>query len=318
MSVIVHVAVAVIVNADNEVCISLRHKTSHQGDFWEFPGGKIEPEETVEQALLREIKEELNLEIKSSRPLICIRHDYHDKNVVLHVRKVLSYNGQATGLEGQQVKWLPVRQLRADEFPAANVAIINALQLPDKYLITGKFINQDDFVSKLNNALANGIRLVQLRLKNGDISVEKAQSLIRQCALLCNTAGAHLLLNVPQSYRQIVALSNVKFDGFHADSRTLTALSERPVGKLFSASCHNHQALLKAQQLKADFVVLSPVQKTASHPDMQAMGWPVFSAMVEPCTMPVYALGGVSENDLPQAWSQGAQGVAAISAFWKR
>ena len=72
----------------------------------------------------------------------------------------------------------------------------------------------------------------------------------------------------------------------------------------------------KALELDADFVVLSPVQKTASHPDMPAMGWEVFSSMIEDIPVPVYALGGVSGDDLETAWSHGAQGVAAISAFW--
>jgi len=142
---IVHVAVAVIVNDDNEVCISLRHQNSHQGSLWEFPGGKIEQNESVEQALAREIKEELNLDIAASRPLITITHNYHDKKVCLHVNRVTAYRGQATGIEGQQVRWLPVNQLSRYEFPAANFSIIKALQLPDKYLITGKFIDEEDF-----------------------------------------------------------------------------------------------------------------------------------------------------------------------------
>jgi len=65
MSDIVHVAVAVIVNENNEVCISLRDKDAHQGGLWEFPGGKVESDETIAHALIREIKEELNIEIRS-------------------------------------------------------------------------------------------------------------------------------------------------------------------------------------------------------------------------------------------------------------
>ncbi len=316
MSDIVHVAVAVIVNEDNQVCISLRHENAHQGGLWEFPGGKVELDETIEQTLQREIKEELNLEIKTSRPFISIKHDYQDRKVCLHVHKILSYDGQAIGLEGQQIKWLPISQLLPDQFPTANISIIKALQLPDKYLITGKFASETEFISKLKNALEGGIQLVQLRLKDGDISIKKAQSLIQQSATLCTAAGACLLLNVAQCYLRVLDLSKIEFDGFHADSQTLKSLSVRPQGRLFSASCHNQQELQKAVQLKADFVVLSAVQKTASHPQMAAMGWPVFSALVEQCNIPIYALGGVSEANLNDAWLHGAQGVAAISAFW--
>jgi len=158
---------------------------------------------------------------------------------------------------------------------------------------------------------------VQLRLKMGHLDAEKVSALVQQVSSLCVQAGVKLLFNIPQDYLQLLDLSNIDFDGFHADSRMLKTLQQRPDGKLFSASCHNEDELLKARQLGADFVVLSPVQKTASHPDMQAMGWQKFSSLVEKCTMPVYALGGVSENDMQDAWSHGAQGIAAISAFWR-
>ncbi len=318
MSNIVHVAVAVIVNTNNEVCISLRHKNAHQGGLWEFPGGKVEQGETIKQALIREIKEELNLEIKQLRPLITINHSYDDKAVCLHVCKVISYQGEATGLEGQQLKWLPVSQLYAHDFPAANLPIIKAVQLPDKYLITGKFIDSDDFIYKLKNALDSGIQLVQLRLKKGTLSSDKVPSLLHQASLLCAKVDAKLLFNIPEDYLKLINISTIKFDGFHADSKTLKILSQRPEGRLFSASCHNMEELLLAIKLNSDFVVLSPVQKTASHPDMQAMGWSQFSNLVENIPVPVYALGGVSENDLEAAWQHGAQGIAAISALWEK
>ncbi len=336
MSDIVHVAVAVIVNTNNEVCISLRHKNTHQGGLWEFPGGKVEHSESIKQALVREIREELNLEIKQSRPLITINHNYHDKAVCLHVCKVILYQGEATGLEGQQVKWLPVSQLSADDFPAANLPVIKALQLPDKYLITGKFTDSDDFFYKLKNAINSGIKLVQLRLKdnvikekgmkeNGRQGISQLQFLLEQSAELCKQAEVNLMLNLSADDLHSLDLSKIEFAGFHADSKTLNTLSQRPLevfkarprGGLFSASCHNMEELILAIKLNADFVVLSPVQKTASHPDMPAMGWRQFSNLIENISVPVYALGGVSENDLEAAWQHGGQGIAAISALWE-
>ena len=318
MSKIIHVAVAVIVNESNEVCISLRHRNSHQGGLWEFPGGKVEKDETVEQTLIREIKEELGLKIRKFRPLIQIAHNYADKNVCLHVYKILSYQGQAVALEGQQLKWLSISQLATYDFPQANTAIISLLQLPEKYLITGKFLDTDDFIKKLKNALDNGFTLVQLRLKNDSLKdLSHAQALIEQASKLCKQVGAKLMLNLSEDWLNVIDLSLIEFDGFHADSKTLQTLSQRPDASLFSASCHNKKELLKAERLNSDFVVLSPVQKTASHPEMQAIGWLQFSSMIEKISMPVYALGGVSEKDIKTAWSYGAQGVAAISAFWK-
>jgi len=317
MSDIVHVAVAVIMNERNEVCISLRDKDAHQGGLWEFPGGKLEQGETVEQALIREVKEELTLVIEQSRPVITITHDYPDKTVCLYVRKTLSYQGQAVGVEGQQVKWVPVSQLSDYDFPAANLSIIKVLQLPDKYLITGKWLDNDDFINKLKKALNHDIKLVQLRLKNDSKKdMSQMQSLFENVAILCKQANTKLMLNAADNYLDIIDLTNIDFEGFHADSRTLMSLSRRPKGRLFSASCHSEEELVKAAQLQADFVVLSPVQKTASHPEMPAMGWQQFAAMLEHIAIPVYALGGLTEKDMKVARQHGAQGIAAISAFW--
>lgn len=313
----VHVAVAVISNEHNEVCVSLRQPQAHQGGLWEFPGGKVEHGETVEQALVREIAEEINLEIIASRPLIRIAHTYPDKTVCLHVYRVERFRGQARGMEGQPVKWLAQSELVFYDFPEANYAIIKAMSLPDKYLITGKFTDHDDFQRKLEKALGSGIKLVQLRLKQGSLDdPAQVQALAETSAALCGRAGARLLLNIASDYDPYLDLSAIDFSGFHADSGKLKTLDERPPGELFCASCHNSEELQKAMALKADFMVLSPVQPTASHPDMQASGWERFSEMIENIPVPVYALGGVSGKDLEAAFAHGAQGVAAISAFW--
>ena len=318
MTNIVHVAVAVIMDANNKVCITLRSKNSHQGGLWEFPGGKIEPGETVEQALSREIKEELNLAIKSSRPLITITHAYPEVSVCLHVQKVLVYSGKAKGMEGQRLKWEEVAELLYLDFPKASAPIISALQLPERYLITGSFNDQNNFIYKLKNALKSNIRLVQLRLKNENLErLNDPQQLIEDVAAICKNAEAKLLLNLSETYTQSIDFSKVEFSGFHADSASLMKISKRPEGKLFSASCHNESELEKALRLKADFIVLSPVKKTSSHPDAKPIGWNNFTKLTEGISLPVYALGGLSEIDLNDAWSNGAQGVAAISAFWK-
>lgn len=325
MSDTVHVAVAVIVNEKNKVCISLRHKASHQGGLWEFPGGKIESDETDEKALIREIKEELNLDIKQSRPLIKINHHYPDDNktVCLHVRKVISYQGEALGVEGQQVRWISIARLPDYDFPAANQAIIKALRLPDKYLITGSFVDSADFCHKLQNALNKNIKLVQLRLKNSSFNdMSQAYALLEQASLLCRQSDAMLMLNLPPNLIEALDLSQLDYDGIHADSRTLNLMSAGEAQKihsekLLSASCHTREELMKAVQLQSDFVVLSPVQKTSSHPDTPALGWGMFTSMIEDVALPVYALGGVSDDDVSTSWLHGAQGVAAISAFWK-
>ncbi len=220
-------------------------------------------------------------------------------------------------MEGQVLKWVGLSRLLEYDFPAANAAIIAAIKLPECYLITGTFTDQKNFIWKLKYALKNNILLVQLRLKNNNFSqVDNHQKFIHDVSLICEQAGAELLLNLSEKWVSEINLKEISFSGFHVDSKSLMKFSKRPKGELFSASCHTEKELEQALQLKADFVVLSPVQKTSSHPDMKPIGWDKFSALTEKISVPVYALGGVSEADLYVAQEHGAQGVAAISAFW--
>lgn len=123
----VHVAVGVI-KKDDLIFIAKRHESQHQGGKWEFPGGKVEAGETVTQALARELKEEIGIEVKSSTPFLEIHHDYPDKSVHLDIHLVEAFDGEAKHQEGQEHKWVAIRDLNNYEFPAANVVIIEKLQ----------------------------------------------------------------------------------------------------------------------------------------------------------------------------------------------
>lgn len=123
----VHVAVGVIENADGDIFISKRHKDLHQGDKWEFPGGKVEADETVYDALVRELREECNIVVQSASPLTVIHHNYGDKRVVLDVWRVISFEGAIAQREGQEWRWVPAYALQAYQFPKANEAIIELL-----------------------------------------------------------------------------------------------------------------------------------------------------------------------------------------------
>ena len=123
----VQVAVAVIVNAAGQVLISYRNAKQHQGSKWEFPGGKVEQGETVQQALQREISEELNLTFAASMPLLEVEHHYPEYHVCLYIHLVKQYYGEACGSEGQDIRWCAIDQLECYEFPEANQPIIQYL-----------------------------------------------------------------------------------------------------------------------------------------------------------------------------------------------
>lgn len=124
----VHVAVGVV-EQDGQILLARRHQHQHQGNLWEFPGGKVEAGETVQQALQRELREELAIEIDLAQtsPLITVEHDYQDKAVCLEVFRITAFSGEPLGQQGQPLQWVSVTELPTLDFPAANRAIIAAL-----------------------------------------------------------------------------------------------------------------------------------------------------------------------------------------------
>ena len=153
----IHVAVGVIRNPDGKILIAKRPKEKHMGGLWEFPGGKIEAGESVQQALLRELREEVNIHCTRFENLIRIEHRYPDKHVVLDVQLVDAFTGEAAGKEGQEIKWVRVDDLENYTFPEANKPIITAVKLPRRFLITRKCLDINDFRSQLADDNGSGI-----------------------------------------------------------------------------------------------------------------------------------------------------------------
>jgi 8-oxo-dGTP diphosphatase len=115
-------------HSDNAlILIARRPGHLHQGGLWEFPGGKVEPNEHHYDSLVRELKEELNITVTSASPLMEISHDYSDKSVTLDIWKVINFDGYAEGVEGQEIRWVPLSELCDYNFPTANEAILERL-----------------------------------------------------------------------------------------------------------------------------------------------------------------------------------------------
>jgi len=124
----VSVAVGVILRGD-EVFLSLRPEHVHQGGKWEFPGGKVERDESPLEALRRELSEEVGLDGPyDTRELVTVRHHYGDKQVILHVFIVENFSSEPFGVEQQETAWVSVEGLDDVDLPAANVEIVNALK----------------------------------------------------------------------------------------------------------------------------------------------------------------------------------------------
>ena len=123
---IVEVAVGVI-KRDNKIYISKRADDLHQGGKWEFPGGKREDHETIEQTLTRELSEEIGIQVTKQSLFMLIEHDYGDKKVRLDVRLVENFEGVPSHLEGQKSQWVDINNLSQFTFPDANKVIIDKL-----------------------------------------------------------------------------------------------------------------------------------------------------------------------------------------------
>lgn len=302
----IHVAVGVVWR-DGKILITRRADHAHQGGLWEFPGGKLEPGESVVAALRRELREEVGILVEDAAPLIKINYRYPDKRVILDVWQVHAFSGTATACEGQPLQWVAPGCLQDYAFPAANRPIINAALLPSRYAIlegsSGIEVRQ-----RLQDMIAARVEMLQMRLKA--LPDDELPAIASWVAEQCRNHGILLLRNADLPVSRIVA------DGLHLSSRALLALDARPDGlRWLAASCHNLDELRHAEAIGVDFAVLAPVLPTATHPTAIPLGWAAFRELVEQVNLPVFALGGLALADLPTALAAGAQGIAGIGAF---
>ena len=308
---LLHVAVGVVRNDRGEILIARRHDHLHQGGLWEFPGGKVEPMESTEEALMRELREELSITVEHSTPLIKIRHDYGDRQVLLDVWQVYDFNGNPQGLQNQPILWVSPDALHQFDFPAANRPIIAAARLPAFYpIVNGGLGDEEALFAKLEDLCRAGYTLAQWRVK---ISDETAYLGLTRCAVkFCQPFGLGLLLNATPGL-----VMQTEAAGVHINSRRLMALKHRPLPETawVAASCHSPEEIRQAELIGIDFVLLSPVLPTISHPDARPLGWKIFGEWADRANLPVFALGGMTIDHLEQAKQQGGQGVAGIRGF---
>lgn len=308
----IHVVAAVITDARGRVLLNRRTENRDMAGLWEFPGGKREAGETSEQALVRELREELGIEAQVGDWLMDVPQLYPDKHLRLEVRHVRHWKGTPRGREGQAITWVAPDKLARYSMPPADLPVVAALRHPDRYLITPEPEADDEaahqlWYTRLAQALEAGARRVQLRTPTSAARVALAEQAIGR-----HRKDVQWLLNRDIELAQRLGV------GVHLGGEQLEQLQERPLpeGQLVAASCHDLAQLQAAQRLGCDFAVLGPVQATASHPQATPLGWQAFEALRAQVSLPIYALGGLGADDIVQARRHGAQGIAAIRGFW--
>ncbi len=337
----IDVLAGVLRDARGRLLVCQRPPGKHLAGLWEFPGGKRDPGESRVDALTRELREELGIEVVDARPLCTIRHDYVDTAIRLDAWTVERWRGDPVGLDGQAFAWVPPAQLLSWPLASADRAILTAARLPDGYAITPEPEELDGFVDRIDRLLAGGVRLLQLRGKA--LAPDRLAALARHCRDSADRHGADLLINgqpilaaelgvglhLPSDLLRRWHAGTVdhaaeawlphRIDGRLAHDATGDRTASPPTRQArgwLAASCHDAVELAMAADLGCDFAVLSPVAATPSHPGAIALGWQGLSALVADSPLPVYALGGVARKDIAEARDRGARGIAGIRAFW--
>lgn len=310
MSAIVDVAAAVILRPDGAFLLARRPAGKVYAGYWEFPGGKVEPDEPLEDALARELHEELGIDVVAATPWITRVFSYPHATVRLHFFRVFEWRGAPHPKEAQAILWQRFGEPLATPMLPANAPVLASLALPQEYAITNAVaLGVEAQLARLDARLAAGLRLLQVR--EPGLPAPQRAAFARAVIERARGAGARILVNDDAALAEAVGA-----DGVHYRARSLMALDARPAHALVAASCHSADELAQAVRLELDFIVLGPVAPTPSHPGARTLGWAGFAALARGASLPVFAIGGMRPDDLDAARRHGAHGLAMISGSW--
>ncbi len=299
------VAVAILQKPDGSFLLSSRPEGKPYPHYWEFPGGKIEPGETMLEAMVRELQEELNVTITRAAPWFTFVMHYTHAMVRLHCWRVREWTGEMRGMEGQGFRWQnSVAAIDVSPTLPGCVPIFQALRLPTLYAVTNAAeLGEPEYLRRLEGQLTRGLKLIQVREK------EMAPQRLREfAAAVLERARAHdaqVLIN-----GDVALAEELGADGVHLSAAELARLAVRPSFAWVGASCHSRAEIERAAALKCDFAVLGSVAHTLTHPGREPLGWQRFAEMALNAPIPVFAIGGMLRADLERAQESGAHGVA--------
>lgn len=311
------VAVAVLRRSDGRVLIAERAAWRHQGGRLEFPGGKIDPDESLASALGRELEEELGVRPLQWELFMRVRHRYEDRDVILHACLVEGWSGEPRAMEEQPLDWLRPEELVHERFPAANRPIVAALQYPDRCLVTPtpRTSGVDGILAGIERAIVAGTRLIQLRAPG--LAPESWRRLVEGACRIAEAAPGRVRLiansDDPECLQRCPALA-----GLHLGAEAARHFDRRPVppDRLLSCACHDLEEIHRAEKLEADLMLLGNVDSTPTHPGHSPLGWEGLEALTAATVLPAYAIGGMRLEDIPRARERGAIGIAAIRGLW--
>jgi 8-oxo-dGTP diphosphatase len=313
---ITRVAAAIMFRSDVEFLLAQRPAGKPYPGYWEFPGGKIEAGETALEALSRELKEELDVEVIEATPWVTRTHVYTHATVHLSFFRVTRWQGEPRGLEGQAHVWQTVDQLSVGPMLPANTPIFRSLALPTVMRVSN--IEGMGEAAWLQSLRSDTAALVQLREKSWCGDDERIMAMVESIATR-NTATSGPqhpcvinsdMLATPAALGRIWS-QNV---GLHMTSAMLATATARPTYLTalawWGASCHSRAEIERANAIGCDYAVLGPVKPTPSHPGAPGIGWDAFREWKADSAIPVFAIGGMNADDKAASRAAGAHGVA--------
>jgi 8-oxo-dGTP diphosphatase len=297
---------AAVIERPGEFLLAKRPEGKPYPGYWEFPGGKMETGEDARAALVRELREELGIEVREATPWITRVYTYTHATVRLHFFRVTAWDGEPQPLEDQAIEWQRIEAPSVAPMLPANAPVLAALALPDIMVVSNAAAQGiEAWIQALAARALEERMLVQIREKGANR--QQLQHLLSRTLARAEPFGSRIVVNSDCG-------SFPQGGGVHLTSRALMAANARPEVLLVGASCHDEAELAQAEKLRVDYVVLGPVKPTASHPGAAVLGWQRFAQLGRERSMPIYAIGGLTRADLPEARRHGAHGLALLSA----
>ena len=308
-------AAVILRNNGMEYLLAQRPPGKAYAGYWEFPGGKVEAGESFDDALVRELQEELGITVTEVTPWVTRHFVYPHARVEIRFFRVTAWEGTLHPHEHTDTAWLETGAMAGgkdlDAMPVspvlpANTPILRALALPEVYALT----NASEAGCATEFARIERARPMLVQVREKSLDAQQRLDFAREVVARVHAYGGHVLLNGSEKEAQAVGA-----DGVHLTAAALMACEQRPDLPLVFASCHTPAELRKASALALDAVVLGSVKSTPTHPGQLPLGWPGFAELIEGYALPVYAIGGMKHGDVADAKANSAQGVAMMRGW---
>jgi 8-oxo-dGTP diphosphatase len=289
------ISVALIQNGSSYICLQRKNKLYN--NYIEFPGGKLLPGETKSNCLIREIKEELNINVNKFRFIGAIKHLYDDLLIKINVFKIFKYAGHIHSNEGRKI--IMYNSMSNFNMLPTHHRILKLIKLPRLF----KILTIKDF----NNNALDITHYSSLRLRG--ISYDFYKKNIKN-KLISQKFNGSIFIDYPYN-----VFWEDHYHGIHYTSNNLHHydMYKKDSKIIYSASCHTQEDINLCNKKLFDFILISPVLRT--HNVHSALKWSGFSELSEFSYLPTYALGGLSSqtDDYQKCFKHNGFGIAGIS-----